>query len=685
MAASSSSAFKRYDWEQPGSNWRFGPQDDNGNEGDSSDDDAEPSPEEAGAMLVELLLNLMFTNALSAKSLCLICHWASKAGAAGPVGEYALKPGAPSGHYRRKVDAANGVDLRKSAAKMFKLAVPQHCKYDLARTVHEMVVRLPHEELAREVRDQPDCVTGPVCETAAFKAHPVVRGHPGVPVMPVALYLDGISFTRRDSLLGIFVYSLVSMRRHLCAVLRRSHLCRCGCKGWCSLYPVFEALRWSFKAMACGHWPTQRHDGPWTEADGERALQAGRPLGFVGALLQVRGDWSEFSHTLGLADWNSRLHPCMFCHASRDNRFDTTGFEASGNPWGAVAHADMEAACQACEQWRLLDAAGYALVKAAMHYEKGSRGGGGLCLSADIPQLALLKGDRVEPFDGLQDVAKAFNIESFPVRLLFWRRSAATRCRRRNPILMAPEIGMTVNTLMVDKLHSLNLGPAMFWCSHALWRLILQDAWHTRASGEKLQQLSALQIRNELWSYYRDRRRQLPEKRITEVSDFTLRMLGKPGQQTLNTKAAETKGLVPFVQSLLQKHREALTPEEFAPLSGAGSALQEMFDILDKAPRDLDAATARRLRRATARHVVLSEQAGMVLKPKHHMVLHMSGRASAFGNPNAYSTFEDESINKLLKKVGEAAHRSVWEVRVLVQFDQVEANRSGFKRSLPMD
>lgn len=684
MAASSGSGPPRYSWEQAGSQWKYRPPGgESDDENSNASDDEEPTAVQAGAIFVEFLLNLLYTNALSAKAMCILCYWAAKAGAAGPVTDFALKPGSPSGHYRRKVDAATNVDLRASEASMYKISVPQHSKYDLSRTLHPMPVRLPHEELAEEVLANPACLQGPICETAAYKSHPVVRANPGVPVMPVALYLDGIAFTKRDSMLGIFVYSLITMKRHLCMVLRRSHLCKCGCKGFCSLFPVFEALRYSFTTMASGTWPSQRHNGAWTADDSGRAAKAGRPLGFFAALLQIRGDWSEFAHTLGLADWGSRLFCCMFCKATRETRFDVSGFNPLSDPWGVVSHTDMDQACQACEHWRTLSPSDHAQVKALLRFDKGRAGGGGLCLMADMPGLALMKGDRVEPHSGMQDVAEVLRIGVFPARVLFWRKSADTRCRRRNPMLMAPDIGITVDSLMVDKLHTLNLGPALFWCSHSLWRLILTDSWGTGMTGEQLHHASVMQIRNALWEWYRDQRRIRPHEEITQVTDFTVRMLGKPGSQSLSTKAAETKGLVPFVLSLLKKYRTALTVEESGALIGAGDALQEVFEIMARSPRELPPRMVQRFYDATKKHLVLSAQAGMVLKPKHHMLLHMASRAQMYGNPDHYSTFEDESINKLLKKVGEAAHRSVWETRVLVQFGKVEDTRVGSKRRAP--
>ena len=255
MMASSSS----YSWEDPSREWRFQrPVPPDGGDSESSEDDSEPTAKEAGEYMVQFLLELLYTNNLSARSLCVICYWASLSGAQGFVSDYKLKPDSPSGHFQRKVDKVTGIDLRSAASDMYKIAVPQHSKYDLSRSSHDMVINVPHEQFVNEVCADPHAASGPLDPewTQACHEHAVVRANPGNVVMPYAFYLDGISFTKNDSLLGMFVYSLYTFKRHLCMVFRRSNMCKCGCRGWCTLFPAFVVLHWSFSALASGVWPT---------------------------------------------------------------------------------------------------------------------------------------------------------------------------------------------------------------------------------------------------------------------------------------------------------------------------------------------------------------------------------------------------------------------------------------------
>lgn len=296
--------------------------------------------------------------------------------------------------------------------------------------------------------------------------------------------------------------------------------------------------------------------------------------------------------------------------------------------------------------------------------------------------LSLLKGDRLEPHPGMHNVEDFDLITVFPARVLFWRKSSETRARRRNPLIMSPELGLTVDTLMVDMLHTMNLGPAQFWCAHVIWRLISVDAYKTGASGDQLHHLSVLQIRHRLFEWYREQRRLNPERVMTQLADLTVQMIGKAKKPVLTTKAAETKWFVPFLVEELRQKGAAFAAGEVARDISAGEALVEIWELTEAAPFEVPRSTVRRLFDAAKRHVVLAAEAGIAMKPKHHMLLHMVARAETCGNPDRYSTFEDESINRLLKKVGEAAHRSVWEARVLVTFDKVEASRGSKRKAV---
>ena len=119
----------------------------------------------------------------------------------------------------------------------------------------------------------------------------------------------------------------------------------------------------------------------------------------------MKGDWAEFAHTLGFADWNSQLFCCLCCKATRANRYDIAGFSPLHSVWADLTHDDMDRACRGCEKWRTLSRPDHARVRANLHYDKRRDGAFGRALFADLPELQLLKDDRLEPHPELLDVA----------------------------------------------------------------------------------------------------------------------------------------------------------------------------------------------------------------------------------------------------------------------------------------
>ena len=93
-----------------------------------------------------------------------------------------------------------------------------------------------------------------------------------------------------------------------------------------------------------------------------------------------------------------------------------------------------------------------------------------------------MKGGRLELHAHTQGVFGFDKVGKFPVWALFWRRANETRARRRLPIFDV-SIGITIDSLMIDKLHALYLGPAQTWCFHVLWSLIKANAYTVGGGG----------------------------------------------------------------------------------------------------------------------------------------------------------------------------------------------------------
>ena len=140
--------------------------------------------------------------------------------------------------------------------------------------------------------------------------------------LPYCLYFDGVSFARRDSVLGSLCHWLYSRKKHLLFVLRKSESCDCGCRSWCSLFPVWTALNWPMSALLTGKHHAARHDNSdWLVSDVCRAAFSGQPMLRSGICIFLKGDWAEIVHTWGFPSWRTNVAPCIYCHTPRSDMF----------------------------------------------------------------------------------------------------------------------------------------------------------------------------------------------------------------------------------------------------------------------------------------------------------------------------------------------------------------------------
>ena len=56
--------------------------------------------------------------------------------------------------------------------------------------------------------------------------------------MPWCLYMDGVAYSLSDTVLGIWIYNMVTGTRMQIALIRKRIVCACGCRGWCAYWPI---------------------------------------------------------------------------------------------------------------------------------------------------------------------------------------------------------------------------------------------------------------------------------------------------------------------------------------------------------------------------------------------------------------------------------------------------------------
>ena len=109
-----------------------------GGDGDSdSEDDAPPEGEAAATELTHLLVSQLLAGKMSAKTVCSIAYWASRAGARGDIEKLSHRPDAPSGHFQRHLDSVLGTKVSELRKSMYHIRLPGlQTKNDSSRSTH---------------------------------------------------------------------------------------------------------------------------------------------------------------------------------------------------------------------------------------------------------------------------------------------------------------------------------------------------------------------------------------------------------------------------------------------------------------------------------------------------------------------------------------------------------------------
>lgn len=656
-----------------------------GSNGEPDDDDTahwaawggedDSSPEYAGLALLDLLVDMKNRGKLTAVATCQIAYYARCCGGRGAFEALSVKPGKQAGKYSRHFDKVVNGGLPRDD-DYYMLDLPLYDRRVDVRVVEQMPILMPHEVLqehlegdsGREVLVRLDAACAADQLPHTYSTSPVVMdAPPGVPVLPVCLYLDSVGFAREDKALGFWLSCAITGRRWLLFAIRASSVCTCGCKGWCTYYHVFLALHHSFACLATGRLPTQRYDGtPFSSGrDAARRYVAGRTLPFRSALLALRGDWLEYASTVGFPGPTHSDNPCPFCTATAVNMHDYAGLSASSYPdkW---APKTWESYCDACaasetvlnlsdKQWRTL--------RAALVFDASK---GGRVLTQPLPQLGLLKGDRLEPCPTVLDIGKGFD-HANPGRAVMWRFRQTGATRHRNP-LFDDALGITPSRVMgVDWLHAFSLGILRPMSGALIWTLVASDAWGAWRAGQTTidgrLRYSIKKMTAELFQWYREEGQQ--GRVWPRVQNLTPGMVGTANSATLKIQGSEHNAFLHFEVALIAKYWDVLGADKARLWRDLVRSLLEVKQFIKDYPLRMPALQAHSFGNAFVKALKLLRSLDVHALPKEHLCVHLARDAALKSAPGMFGCWEDEYLNKTLKQIAAASHRSIWAWRVL--------------------
>lgn len=135
----------------------------------------------------------------------------------------------------------------------------------------------------------------------------------------LGIFMDAAGFTKNESFEGLFVSDLDTGQRWLICVFRKVEMCQCGCRGFCSYWPIHDALLNDLQSSADGRWSVVSHLQDPFPAGTKAHQRAGRPMGLVLALTELRADMPGYTGPLGFRASSHATHGCCICNVTKDN------------------------------------------------------------------------------------------------------------------------------------------------------------------------------------------------------------------------------------------------------------------------------------------------------------------------------------------------------------------------------
>ena len=530
---------------------------------------------------------------MPAVELSSLCFHVMRAGGAG-VGDLALDP-RQSNHAAEHVrNVLGGSDSR---FYMFQLPVWNH-ETDSRHHI-SFPIRLPHEIFSDSWAENPaswDPINFDVRDLPPqFADHEVSREHPGR-TAPVGFFSDGVPHTKRDAFIVQYLSNSLTKKRFMISSIRKGDLCRCGCKGQCTLGQINRVVRWSFNALASGLWPAENHEGG--PLDPERALKRGFPLaeGWAGALTELRMDLLELTGALGFKTWQNVDHPCFCCDIKKKDLFKhpKSLAEATWTRKDNTAYQNMLAASLKTVHVPDRGALGRLLKGLRLDVDFGGMGAW-----RNIPEFGLRRGWRVVENEHVNDIHKLSDIPvpEGGVDLVFFDALNSNGLDLVCALLLIK--GVTINMVHLDAMHIMDLGVTQLVVGQLFWVLCANNFARSakRTKTMRLQD-NLWHLRRRLKAFYKGLGPAGREK--SKIDKITYKMFQPAGKVTkysrLRAKAAETRHLVPLLPMWCQENYQFLGPRK-VHLFRTCTHLNDVYSALTGPRREMSPAQTSRFQR----------------------------------------------------------------------------------------
>ncbi len=318
-----------------------------------------------------------------------------------------------------------------------------------------------HETVARVIVKDPMCFRCPnerLLELPRFASSDLLRHHGPDRVALIALYTDGVKYTRTDGFLVLFF----------------------------NVFAVYRVITWSIKQLVDGRYSATRHDGGLLGPSGRRNL-GGSCLPLFGELVEVRADWQEFSTSFAFKPWSSSLTPCFKCNGTLARGSARFIHQYTANVDHAACNrrddARLREAIMSAQFEVNVDHATAAAIEACLHVDSRKHGAQGRAPRSAVPNTELRAFDRLEVGGAISDThVNLAELPAYPARIVFFRAAAGNFLNDVCPLFDV----VVFDNLLVDILHTLDLGVAQYTGGAAIAFLLLHDMYDTGATSTDL-------------------------------------------------------------------------------------------------------------------------------------------------------------------------------------------------------